>query len=83
MRCPIPTSAVSILEPIVFIALKPQQQDISNNSLNLSKNRPSVSLGHLQKELKQLGPITTTPRKRKNATNENLGGNLGPLNDLC
>ncbi|KAL0912031.1 hypothetical protein M5K25_017973 [Dendrobium thyrsiflorum] len=79
MRHSISMSTNSNPEPIVFTAQKSKQQDISIDRLNLSKQKPRV----LQKELQQLGPVTTAPLKGKKATDEILSGDLGPSNDHC
>ncbi|KAL0922528.1 hypothetical protein M5K25_006518 [Dendrobium thyrsiflorum] len=76
--CPIPTFGVP--KPIVFTAQNPQQRDNSNKSLNLSKQRSSVSYDLVQEEMQQLGPSSSS-RMGKKVTEASFSGDLVPLID--
>ncbi|KAI0492036.1 hypothetical protein KFK09_026301 [Dendrobium nobile] len=62
-RCPIPTSCIT--KPIVSIAQNPQQRDNSKKSLNLSKQRASVSFDPVHEERQQVEPFSSAPRMGK------------------
>ncbi|PKU67887.1 hypothetical protein MA16_Dca022208 [Dendrobium catenatum] len=65
---------------IVFSADR-TAQDNASPEVNLSKRQHKASKAYLEKQLLQLGPIATLPRKRRKNLQDDTGGDFVPIEE--
>ncbi|PKU62279.1 hypothetical protein MA16_Dca029178 [Dendrobium catenatum] len=65
---------------VTFQAAKPSQ-DNPPSTINLSKRQHKASKAYMEKQLLQLGPIATLPRKRRKNLQDDTGGDFVPFEE--
>ncbi|XP_020686371.1 uncharacterized protein LOC110102357 [Dendrobium catenatum] len=75
-----PSNSPSKNQRVTFNASK-LDQDASPSTINLSKRQQKTSKTFMEKQLLQLGPITTLPTKRRKNLQDDSGGEFIPFEE--
>ncbi|XP_020702082.1 uncharacterized protein LOC110113749 [Dendrobium catenatum] len=80
MRIVEPSGKTSTEQRVTFSVTRPEN-DAPSSIVNLSKQQHKVPMTFFEKQLLQLGPIATLPRKRRKNLQDDIGGDFVPFEE--